>query len=155
MTTFDLLIFYKRIGAQILEERLSLRTFLFTTPLWVSLLMDKGSSIVRSFSSNSGQPKNFCWESDISSWWKTWPNHCRFIWQLMENEWMLAASKMCSTRFEGWAEFEPVVAARLCSLLDQQQCQVTNTHPAGISVCPFAVFFRTITQIHRNKDTRD
>ena len=52
MTTFDLLIFYKRIGAQILEERLSLRTFLSSSSLWMSLVIDKGSSIVRSFSSN-------------------------------------------------------------------------------------------------------
>ena len=94
MTTFDLLIFYKRIGAQILEERLSLRTFLSTSSLWMSLVIDKGSSIVRSFSSNSGQPKNFCWESSISVWWKTGPNHYRSIWQLLRNEWMLAASKM-------------------------------------------------------------
>ena len=45
--------------AQILEERLFLRIFLSTTPLWESLLMDKGLSIVRRISTNSEQPNTF------------------------------------------------------------------------------------------------
>ena len=51
--------------AQILEERLLLRTFFSTISLWVSLLMDKGSSIVKRFSRISGQHQTFAAASDI------------------------------------------------------------------------------------------